>query len=63
MTRLLFLSSLLCLFGEQGSAEENHAGSRQVLELNQPRLSLRLGGEMGRRIQANLERWLYPCPR
>ena len=37
---------------------ENH----QIPELNQPQLFLRLEGEMGRRIQANLDNWLYPCP-
>lgn len=34
----------------------------QISELNQPQLFLRLEGEMGRRIQANLDNWLYPCP-
>lgn len=34
----------------------------QISELNQPQLFLRLEGEMGRRIQANLYNWLYPCP-
>ena len=41
----------------------NMTENPQISELNQPQLFLRLEGEMGQRIQANLDNWLYPCPK
>ena len=45
----LFLSVSLCSLGADVFAESGD-GSPKALELSQPRLSLRLQGEMGRRI-------------
>ena len=60
--KVLSLAAMLCSFRSQALGEVG-GNDQQVSELNQPRLSLRLEGEMGRRIQANLDNWLYPCPR